>query len=310
MEGSMVDSEALQEPVRAWLRAGAEFRFDDHPIFYRVHTRSSAPAGEGTLLIHGFPTSSWDWSRVWDALSQSERLLAPDLLGFGFSAKPQAYPYSILRHADLIEALLERMQWTRVHVLAHDYGVTVAQELIARDLERTGAGPYNLASVCFLNGGLFPETHRARPIQRLLASPLGPFLVRFMREERFHQEFSALFGPRSRPDAQELHTFWQLIEWADGRAVMPRLLSYMAERRYYRTRWVGALVHGRVPQRVINGLVDPVSGAHMVARYRDIVSKADVVELPRIGHYPQWEAADAVLQAYRDFRARIAAPGT
>lgn len=302
----MVDSEALAEPVRAWLRAGAEFHFAEHPVFYRVQTRSSAAGGEGVLLIHGFPTSSWDWSRIWEALASSDRLLAPDLLGFGFSAKPPAYPYSILRQADLLEALLVRLQWTRVHVLAHDYGVTVAQELLARSLESNGAAPYALASVCFLNGGLFPETHRARPVQRLLASPLGPFLVRFMREERFSSEFPALFGPRTRPDAQELHTFWQLIEWGDGRAVIPRLLGYMAERRYYRSRWVGALVHSRVPLCVINGLLDPVSGEHMVARYRDIVPKADVVELPTIGHYPQWEAPDAVLQGYRNFRERSA----
>ena len=62
-----------------------------------------------------------------------------------------------------------------VHVLAHDYGDTVTQELLARYDERQltgGAGP-ELASVCLLNGGLFPEVHRALLAQRLLLSPLG-----------------------------------------------------------------------------------------------------------------------------------------
>ena len=46
-----------------------------------------------------------------------------------------------------------------------------------------------IASVCFLNGGLFPETHRARPVQRLLATPgIGPLLARAMRSAGFRKD--------------------------------------------------------------------------------------------------------------------------
>jgi pimeloyl-ACP methyl ester carboxylesterase len=57
---------------------------------------------------------------------------------------------------------------------------------------------------------------------------------------------------------------------------------------------------------VINGSVDPVSGAHMVARYREVVSPEHfIVELPSIGHYPQVEAAEQVLQAFRRFLGQV-----
>jgi pimeloyl-ACP methyl ester carboxylesterase len=52
-----------------------------------------------------------------------------------------------------------------------------------------------------------------------------------------------------------------------------------------------------MPLRFINGLLDPISGAHMVARYRELVPHPDVVELPDAGHYPQLEAPGAVLAA-------------
>jgi pimeloyl-ACP methyl ester carboxylesterase len=52
-----------------------------------------------------------------------------------------------------------------------------------------------------------------------------------------------------------------------------------------------------MPVRFINGLADPISGGHMVARYRELVTNHDVVELPGIGHYPQLEAPDAVAAA-------------
>ena len=63
----------------------------------------------------------------------------------------------------------------------------------------------------------------------------------------------------------------------------------MAERRLHRERWVGALQTTKVPIRLVCGMADPVSGAHMVARYRELVPHPDVVELATIGHYPQLE---------------------
>src|SRR5262249_23737442 len=104
----------------------------------------------------------------------------------------------------------------------------------------------------------------------------------------------------------ELRCMWQLIAEHDGRAVMPQLLGYMRERRLHRARWVGVLVGARVPIRLINGSRDPVSGAHMVARYRELVPKPDVVELPRVGHYPQIEAPDAVVDAVLTARSTSA----
>mgnify|MGYP003377880407 CR=1 FL=1 len=59
-----------------------------------------------------------------------------------------------------------------------------------------------------------------------------------------------------------------------------------------------------VPVRLIAGLADPVSGAHMVARYRALVPAPDVVELAAVGHYPQLEAPDAVLAAAIEFLDR------
>jgi pimeloyl-ACP methyl ester carboxylesterase len=53
------------------------------------------------------------------------------MIGFGFSAKPKAYDYSIFDQANLQEHLLQELGLNTLHVLAHNYGVTVAQELLA-----------------------------------------------------------------------------------------------------------------------------------------------------------------------------------
>jgi pimeloyl-ACP methyl ester carboxylesterase len=147
----------MELTVEQWRERGHFSRLDGREIFCMDSGELDKPA---IFLIHGFPTSSWDWVPIWAALNEAYRLVALDMLGFGFSDKPDAHRYSIMEQADLCEALLVDRKLGRFHVLAHDYGDTVAQELLARQNEGKGVGSW--LSVCFLNGGLFPETHQAR----------------------------------------------------------------------------------------------------------------------------------------------------
>src|SRR3954471_8899624 len=196
-----------------WRAVGQAFTWRGHRVFYREQG-----TGEPLLLLHGFPTSSWDWRHVWDELVSRYRVIAFDYVGFGFSDKPSDGPYSVFAYADQAEALLARLGVTRVHVLAHDLGDTVAQELIARDIERrVGRGGFaSLASVCLLNGGLFPETHHPRLVQRLLDSPGGPLVARLNTRKSFARSFSAVFGPATQPSEAELDGFWECVSFANG----------------------------------------------------------------------------------------------
>jgi pimeloyl-ACP methyl ester carboxylesterase len=281
----------------AWRDAGERYDHRGQPIFYRAGGSGDA----GTLLcVHGLPTASWDWHLVWPVLASTfARVLAPDMIGFGFSAKPVEYPYSIFDQADLHEGLLRAHGVTRYRMLAHDYGVTVAQELLARHEERRARDDRSLVleSIVFLNGGLFPETHRPLAIQKLMLMPIGVALSRLMTFGMFSRSFSKVFGPHTKPSVEELAEFYELLVGNGGQRMAHRLFHYMPERTTYRTRWVGALCDTRVPRRFINGSADPVSGAHAAARYRELVPDPDVVALPDIGHYPQVEAPDAVLAA-------------
>lgn len=285
-----------------WRKRGRTFEYRGQPIFY-----VDEPGGGDTalLMIHGFPSASWDFADIWPRLlPRFSRLIVPDMIGFGFSAKPPQYPYDVVDQAELHEQLLTALGVNAVHVLAHDYGVSVAQELLARRLERPTRAP-ELRSVTLLNGGLFPETHRARPVQKLLLSPLGFLVTRLTTEARFARSLAAVFGPRTQPDPETLHAFWRLWSAQGGHHLGHRLIRYILDRRRNRERWVGALQNTPVPLRLINGPEDPVSGAHMAARYRELVPKPDVVSLPGIGHYPQIEAPDAVADAFLTFVERV-----
>lgn len=284
--------------LAAWINDGETRRLCGRRIFVRI---AAAPARPPLLLIHGYPTASYDWHRVWDALAGRYSLYTLDLLGFGHSEKPRDESYAIASQADLCEALLGEEGIDGVHVLAHDYGDTVAQELLAREID----GRVRLSSVVFLNGGLFPETHRPRPIQTLLAKPLlGPLLSRAMSPSKFESTMLSISG-REPPSREDLADLWSLIEREDGKRALARLIGYMEQRRRNRPRWVGALVESRVPRRLICGAVDPISGAHMAQRYRELVPDADVVLIDGVGHYPQLEDPGRVVDEYQGFRARL-----
>lgn len=282
----------------AWYAAARHWTFRGHDLPYRD---SGGDSHEAVLLIHGFPTCSWDWAPLWDRLvARYSRVIAPDMLGFGRAAKPRGHRYDLMEQADLHVALMQHCSVDTVQVVAHDYGVSVAQELLARGLDHSL--PMTLRAVALLNGGLFPETHRARLVQKLLEGPLGSFISRLFGKKQFERSFTAVFGSASRPTQAELDGFWQLICLRHGNQLLHKLIHYMADRRQHRERWLLALRDSCVPVMLINGSADPVSGAHMVARYRELVRPRDpIIELPEIGHYPQVEAPTAVASAYHDF---------
>ena len=275
--------------LHEWEQGGDYLELNDGRVFFRV-----AGEGEPLLLLHGFPTSSWDFQAIWPTLTKRYRVITYDKLGFGFSDKPRQGDYTIGAHLQRTWAVLSALGITKVRILAHDVGNTITQAWLARQLE--GPVPVQLTRVCLLNGGLFPEAHRMRPLQRLLLTPLGPWVARLSSAKRFGKGMAEVFGPNTQPTPQELSDYWTLMSRQQGQHLLHKHIQYIRERQRQRTRWVGALQHTLVPLSLIDGIHDTVSGAHMVARFRELLPGRPVTELP-CGHFPQVEMPEQVLQA-------------
>ena len=254
-----------------------------------------AGSGPTLLLVHGYPTSSYDWHPVWNTLAKHFTLIAPDFLGMGFSDKPRNYPYGVQSHADLLESVVKHCKVKRMHVMAHDLGVSVAQEMVARRQIDALLAPID--AMVLLNGGVCPEAYQPRAIQRLLISPLGPWIGPRIPQRLFERTLRKLFGTFSQPTPQLLADFWALVCHKGGREVTHLTGRFYIDRLLLRDRLVDPLVSGAVPVQLINGEADPNSGRHMADRYREVVPNADVISLEHIGHWPQIEAPEAVLNA-------------
>ena len=285
-----MDHPTLEE----WYKDSNYYDWEGYSIVYKI-SKGDKP---WLMLIHGFPTASYDWYAIWESLSEQFSLVAMDMLGFGYSAKPNPFPYSIIKQADSVEDLMDHLKITECHMLAHNYGDTVAQELMARYNE---GGGLKFKSVCLLNGGLFPESHRPLPIQKMLMSPIGFVLSRLLNKAKFEKSFSKILGPDTGLSPAELNTYWELVTKNNGHRIAHLLIRYIRDRVVNRERWVGALQNFTQPLGLINGSVDPISGQNMVDRYMEIISTKNIWTLECIGHYPQIESPEEVIRCYREF---------
>ncbi len=283
--------------AKAWQAAGEHLDWKGNRIFLRRGGDMHAPA---LLLLHGFPTSSLDWLPMWEDLTRDHWVMAPDFLGFGFSDKPAHFNYSINSQADIAEDMAIKSGARNVHIIAHDYGVSVAQELLARMHEKNRR--LRVLSCCFLNGGLIARSHRPRPIQKLMAGRFGLLLSRFMTRARFDKSFCEVFGPETQPSPDELDAYWYCIAQQNGHQLSHKLLHYMADRRAKAARWSGVLSGVAAPLALINGCLDPVSGGHLADDVAALNPGLPIIRLEAIGHYPHVEATAAVVAAYRQLR--------
>jgi pimeloyl-ACP methyl ester carboxylesterase len=283
--------------AESWYQGGQTSTINGLSIFFRREGK-----GESLVCIHGFPSSSWDFVAIWPSITRRFDVLAHDLVGLGKSAKPDR-PLPIKLQADIVEELAITAGIRKAHILAHDLGDTVAQELLARQFEKSSRVQW--MSCVFMNGGIFPETHRALFVQKLLLSPIGPFIANLMSENSMKKSLTRIFSKSHPPTEEFIHSTWQLMLEGNGRSVLPRLIRYIEERRTNRERWVTPLVRAIVPMRLINGIEDPVSGGHAADRFKELVPNADIILLEKCGHYPHVERPEEVLKAFLGFHDKL-----
>ncbi len=251
--------------------------------------------GPVMTLLHGFPSSSYDWARVAPRLATDHALLLFDFLGFGASEKPVDHDYSIHEQADLVEALWAREHITSTVIVAHDYAVSVTQELLARHAE--GALGVDLLAVQLLNGGLYPDVYRPQPGQMALLDPeQGPQISAQITEELWGAALQPTFAEDydATADTAEI---WRAMSRDDGQRIIHRLIRYMNDRSNHGERWVGALESTDVPLSFVWGMLDPISGAHMADRIRERLPAAPFLALEDVGHWPALEAPERVAAA-------------
>jgi len=279
----------------AWERRGGRIPLVGHEVFVVDVDPVGPVEHEPLLVVHGFPTSSFDFHRVVDGLAAHRRVVLLDLVGFGLSAKPDL-AYTVDLQADVVVALTDRLGLDRLSLLTHDFGDTVGGELLARQAE--GRWPVEVVARVLTNGSIYIAMAHLSDGQLLLLDlpdqrlPEGTFTAGSLAPG-----LAVTFSPSSSVSDEELAGHCELVVRSGGALLLPRTIRYIEERRRHEDRFTGAIEDHPSPLAVVWGADDPIAVLPMTDRLVTARPGTPVTVLDGVGHYPMVEAPDRFLAA-------------
>jgi pimeloyl-ACP methyl ester carboxylesterase len=287
--------------TNGWEAIGRRRDLCGHGIF-TIDAPSIGPEIHVPLLIlHGFPTSSFDYAAVLDALRAGRRVILLDFLGYGLSDKPDLH-YTMALQADLAAALVDELGVDQLALLTHDMGDTVGGELLARRAE--GTWNVEVTHRVVTNGSIYIEQAHLTNGQQLLLSLPDEILPPDMpvNAASLTQSLRDTFSPAtSLPAAgspgDPLPPTVEQILHNDGHLVLTRLIRYIEERRQNERRFTGAIESDPSPLHIVWGMDDPIAVSGMVDTLVAARPDASAIRLASVGHYPMVEAPGLFLQA-------------
>jgi pimeloyl-ACP methyl ester carboxylesterase len=283
----------LTERVQNWLDKGEFVEFRGRRLYVQ-RREGKLPM---LLLLHGFPSSSFDWGPLLEAHPDNAVLMF-DCLGFGLSDKPADHEYTLGWQADAAEELVRQAGSPETFVVGHDMGTSVTTELMARDLR--GELSFKMTGVLLFNGSILFHLATLTRSQKLLRSPFARLASRLSNKRVFVDEFSRLFSSGHPLSSEEADDQWELITNNDGQRITHLTINYTRERERYTDRWHGAFRDWPGPLSLAWGLQDPVANPRLLDGLLELRPGVPVQKLPELGHYPQIEdpvAIGAALQA-------------
>jgi pimeloyl-ACP methyl ester carboxylesterase len=289
-----------QQTYDDWAARGRIIRWpgpdgNEHDIFVLDQPAANETGNDPLLVLHGFPTSSYDWAHVLPALCAERRVILLDFLGFGLSSKPDLR-YSMRLQADVAEAVAADLQLTSVAMITHDMGNTVGGELLRRSLE--GTLQFEITRRVLTNGSIYIEMAQLTIGQQMLLSlPDEP--TDLVGGDGFQAGLAGTFSEHSDVSSEELEVHWLFAAHDAGNAMLPRTIRYIEDRRKEERRYTGAIEEHSSPVGVVWGEDDPVAVVAMTKTFHDARPDAPLTILDRVGHYPMVESparfAEAVL---------------
>jgi pimeloyl-ACP methyl ester carboxylesterase len=286
----------LTSPLQSWMAGGRFALLDGVELFYRVGALRHRHL-PWLVCFHGFPTSSWDWHLLMPLLEKSYRVLVFDFPGFGLSGKPTDRNYSLTRQLDAAEALLKHLGIMEFDLLAHDMGNSVACEMLYR--REQGGYPFDLKSLCLLNGGIYMDLHQPLLTQRLLRTPvIGALTARFSSWQIFRRQYPQAYARPEQFDDTHYRSQWAFMLNNQGRRTLHKVAGYMKERQRMGDRWTGPLHRLDLPLRLIWGRRDPIAIHAIAEKLCAANPSARLYTLDEEGHYPQLEAPLEVARCF------------
>ena len=267
-----------------WKFKGKFIQVNNNSLFVIDTNNGINTSQKSMVILHGYPTSSFDYYKVLPELSVNYRVILHDHLGFGFSDKPKDVDYSLVTQADIALELWRQLGLKKIFLFAHDYGTSVATEIIAR--YNANELDIEIEQLILTNGSIHIELSQLRTIQKLLKHKiLGKYVAKLTNFPIFRKNMKNIYFDTSRVTDNELKEMWKLIELNGGRKVIHKLTQYINERYLHWNRWVGALKETQIPTKIIWAKNDPIAVPAIAKLLSKEITNNTLYWLENTGHF-------------------------
>lgn len=288
--------------AQAWADQGSWITSPNGEIWCARFPSLAGTGNPPLLVLHGFPTCSYDWKAVLPALGAGRDVVVLDVHGFGLSDKPD-HRYSIRNYADDVEAVIAHHGLTEVDLITHDMGDTVGGEILARTIE----GTLDLAvrRRIVTNGSIYIDMAQLTLGQQVLLGlpDEANDIVATDGGTGYRAGVVGTFAPDTLiDDATELDldVTVHLAVRRGGLAMLPRTIRYIEDRRAEERRFTGAIESHPSPVGVVWGDLDPVAVHAMAETLVAARPCTPLTTLEGVGHYPMVEAPERFAAAVLD----------
>jgi len=278
-----------------WKSKGTFIQVNNNRLFVIDTNNDSNTSQKSMVILHGYPTSSFDYYKVLPELSKNYRVILHDHLGFGFSDKPEDLNYSLIKQADIALELWRQLGLKKIYLFAHDYGTSVATEIIAR--YNANELDIEIVQLIITNGSIHIELSQLRTIQKLLKHKiLGKYVAKLTNFPIFRKNMKNIYFDSSKVTDNELKEMWKLIELNGGRKVIHKLTQYINERYLHWNRWVGALKKTQIPTKIIWAKNDPIAVVAIAELLSKEIPNNTIYWLENTGHFLMLENPEGFMK--------------
>lgn len=243
-------------------------------------------SGPPVVLLHGWPTHSWLWRDVMPAISESNRVIAVDLPGFGSSSKPLDHRYGFSFYEEVLTGLFDHLGIEKVGLAVHDLGGPVGLYWAVRNPER-------VERIALLNTLAYPEVSTAVKIFVAVCSLPGlRDLITSPRGIRFSMRYGV--ADDSKMTDRDAAPYVAPFRDRDSRRALADTARGLGPRGFEQI--AQGLPQLEVPFRIVYGKQDKIlpDVAKTMERVQADVGGCEVTVLEQAGHFCQEEAGPEI----------------
>jgi len=263
-----LDAARAAEPAEEWRAAGKYFSWtsplrENGGKTMQVFYLCVGDAAKRTIvMVHGFPTSSFDFKPLIDLLAADYRVCTFDFPGYGVSDKPLApYRYTLGQDAQLIWDFVTRVVPLREFILlSHDRGDSVALNFLQL-YQANASPPFRITHQVLTNANMYLPLANLTDFQKAMLNPqTSAAVVKSIDAPRFAAGMGASqYSPPLKADDPEVRALAYNFAYQDGVTVIPGTIQYLNERMNFEVGFLETLGKSTVPVTLIWGMHDMVS---------------------------------------------------